>query len=388
MSWSGGLFALLIGCAARIGTLSLDADLNREPCGGAGAAGGASLTAGELRIAMQRAQQDIRSIHVQCRCDYGDDPRYPAGAAIYRTVACKRPEKFYYSSGKGHARRDWEDDPLWQRCYVSGTSWHWEYVLWRAYFDGSIGGAERLPESAQGELFLLATGIWPFDERPAPVLPSGTSSALRDVAKDEGYALLPVLELCDGRACHVLQNPNDKLWIDASRGCSLVAREVRQRETRLLVSRYELKGQREVAEGVWLPRRIHNMQYASEPSDPTPRLIIDSVIDVVDAHANDVAEEIFHFEPPPGALRLASRENRTPVQSRPGGLDHLDSLVCWIGRTGLGPREHEDDSGTAMRGFAAGLGAGAGAVILYFRLRMRCARARILKGRSGAPSES
>ncbi len=69
------------------------------------------------------------------------------------------------------------------------------------------------------------------------------------------------------------------------------------------------------------------------------RKVIDGVLTILEASVNDVADTLFQFEAPPGALLV--RAGGAITQTRPGGLDHLDNLAEWIQRHGL-PQERRN----------------------------------------------
>jgi hypothetical protein len=143
----------------------------------------------------------------------------------------------------------------------------------------------------------------------------------------------PRQELVDGRWCHVLENEGvERLWIDIEHGCALLARETDNGTPPVLMQRLEAGGHREVAPGVWLPSWLRNTQYKWRALTEAGRKqkVLDALHLIVEARANDVDDGLFEFRPLPGAL---DRSRATaPVQTRPGGLDHLENLVAWARR--------------------------------------------------------
>jgi len=359
-----GLGAAVLTTVVAVGNASAEHGVDRPP---------PSMSLPQLRAAMIAAHECIRSLYIECRSDYPQDGTSPAGAAIYRIIACKRPGMFFYSTAKGHSRLDWHDDPSWQHCYVFGNKWYRERVVWRAYSEGAIGPRDGLPEDADSELFFLASGIWPFDLRAGPKFSSGASAALRDVANDEHYALRATEEECDGRLCHVLEGAVDALWIDVNRGCAVLAREVWDKGRTFIASRFELRDHREIATGVWIPRVIHNVQYSIDSGGHAATRIVDSLVHIHVARANNVQDEIFAFEPPPGALRLDSPSVGRAVQTRPGGREHLDRLVEWTQKAGLAPRERKSGRVVLAAAFSLGILGGLAIVAGFPKARRHAA---------------
>ena len=315
------------------------------------------LAPAELRAAVLAAHDRIDSLYLEYRCDYPPEFSAPEGAAIYRIIGCQRSGEFYLSSGKGHARLDWHNDPRWHRCYVSGGEWYWEYVVWRAYSKGTISPEDTLPESAKYELFFRASGIWPFEKRATPRF-GPTPCALRDVVNDSRYELRTDLEAVDGKLCHVLEAPTDALWIDVTRACAVLVRQLRDPDGGALTSRFELGDYREVADGVWIPGLIRSIQYAPASGDREPKKVVDSLTRITVARVNDIANEIFEFEPPPGAFWLDPPGKNAGIQSHPRGQDHLDCLTRWVFDSGLASETGRHNRVMATVGFAIGFCAG------------------------------
>jgi hypothetical protein len=292
----------------------------------------AEWSAERLRAEILRAQQAVHSLYVVYRSRPGayDPKEYPPGTYLLRVVAAKEPHFLYHVGAHGHDRMDWRDDPLQQRCYVTADRWWVDVPVNRTYFGGKLRPADPLPGSMPGELFFLATGLWPCAGREPPRF-EGRPIVLREVAASADYKVVrPRQELVDGHWCHVLEHPGlDRLWVDTRRGCALLARESYAGKYQALMQRLELGGHREAAPGVWLPGWLRNVQYDYLARTPEARAkpAGDATCDVLEARANDVDDALFRFTPPPGALDQTTEPWR---QTEPGGLDHLDSLVGWV----------------------------------------------------------
>jgi hypothetical protein len=306
-----------------------------------------------VRAEVLRAQQKVHSIYVVYRSDMSSrGPPYPPGSYLHRVVAAKAPCLLLHISTHGHARLDWSDDPLQQRCYVTADHWYVENRVNRTYFEGALRPGDPLPGSMPDEFFFLATGLWPLDGRPAPRREGKEPFMLCEVAASAAYVVRPTQERVGERWCHVLERPGvDCLWLDAERGFTLLARECHQVPGGAARQRFELSGQHEVAPGIWLPAAIRNIHYEAEPDSPggTERKVKDALLQVLEARVNDVEDDLFVFCPPPGALRL---DTAGPAQTEPGGHDHLDALAHWAEVNCL--ETDPTANGTAL-GYLAGL---------------------------------
>jgi hypothetical protein len=305
------------------------------PIGGsiAGETTPAMLTAPQLRAKILQAQERIESIYVAYRATAEDrQALYPLGAHVYRQVAAKAPCYYFHLNTHFHNELAWKDDPLQQCCYVTADRYHIENRVNRTFSEGNLQPTDRVPGSLEGELFFLASGLWPLNARPAPRR-DGQPCMLRDIAQSADYVVAPDQESVRGRWCHVLESPErDRLWLDVQRGCVLLKRETRSTVKGPLATRFELGGYREVKPGIWLPTWIRNTQFDFHARTPAGRhrKVIDVLIEIVEARVNDVRQEMFAYQPPPGSLRLSA--SSPPQQVVSGGLDHLDDLVLWCRR--------------------------------------------------------
>lgn len=290
-------------------------------------------SAGQLRARLLKSQEALHSLYVVYRTGSQSyrDPEYPPGSYLHRIVAANAAGCLYHVSAHGHDQFDWQDDPRQQRCHVTPDHWYNVDPVNRTYSEGALRPEDALPGSMPDEFFFAVTGLWPFARRP-PARVQGEPYMLKEVALSEEYSIVrPRQEMIDGHWCHVLQRPEvDRLWIDANRGCAVLARETHSLATGALVQRYELGGHRQVAPGIWLPTRVRNIQYdhTAKTAEGRKRKIKDAMLHMLQIKANDVDESVFEYQPPAGALLLSGLASSQ--QTRPGGLDHLDNLVRWI----------------------------------------------------------
>jgi hypothetical protein len=290
----------------------------------------ATYTAQQLRRGLLETADKIKSLHVVYRSDDYDPERFPKGTFLYREIIAKSPGSLHHVSAHGHAKLPREDDPFQQWAYVADDHWFNEFPVNRMYLEDHLDPKAELPGTMPNDAFLLATGIWPFEGRPAPRVRS-RPYVLRDVARAEDYAVVrPRQERVDGRWCHVLEWPGkDRLWLDTERGFVLLAREMFLGKWRALGQRFELGGHREVAPGIWLPSWIHNLRLDCDgpTEEGRRRRLIDARLDILRADAGPVDDSAFVFRPRPGSLKMSGRDT---IQAQPGGLDHLDDVAHWV----------------------------------------------------------
>ena len=306
----------------------------------------AIYSAAALKAKIVETQATIKSFKVSYR-GYGYSPEsYPPGTYMHRFIVAKSPCYLYHLSAHGYEGLDWQDDPLQQGALLTSDRFTGSHPLNRTYSTSEVKPKDGLPGSLPGEFLFLATGIWPLDGRQPP-RPSGRRYMLREIVGSEEYFLQPFQEQVTGRWCHVLEFPgSDRIWIDASHGFALIARETHSLRTSSLIQRIELSDHREVAAGIWFPTRIRNIQYDynAPTTDSRAKKLKDTVLQVLEVSVNDVDDSAFEFKRPPGALHLAA--DGTAIEEHAGGLDHLNHVVGWM-------RKH---SSPARRAFAARAG--------------------------------
>lgn len=300
----------------------------------------ATVDAAGLRDALLAAQGRISSISIVYMSDDYDPytiselgkEASPEGMFLRRSVALKAPASILHMTAHGHKSLPWEDDPFQQRARIRDGHLYNEFPLNRSYYEAQVDlKAHGLPGSLPREFLFLATGIWPLSG-VKPIRPDIEPYVLVEVAKSEAYCdVRPRQELIEGRWCHVLERPGrDRLWLDVERGCALMARETHASTTGRLAQRMELGGHREVSPGIWFPMWMTNIQYDHDASDPEKqrRIWKHARHDVLEVRINDVEDSAFAWEPPPGALRIM--DNAPAVQTKPGGLDHIEQMAQWI----------------------------------------------------------
>jgi hypothetical protein len=291
------------------------------------------LSAEHLKSRILEEQKKVHSFHFVYRSEPGayPSPPNPPGTYVYWVVAAKAPDRMYFVLAHGYDGFDSQDDPGQKHVYLTAKSWVSENPVNRSYTTGSLGPQDELPDDLAQGLVFCATGLWPCDAQQ-PLRLEGRSIVLREVAASPKYSTVrPRQELVDGRWCHVLENEGvERLWIDTEHGCALLARETYYGNPPVLTQRLEASGHREVAPGVWLPSWLRNIQYNWRARTEAARQtkIFDALHRVLEARANDVDDRLFEFRPRPGSLNMS--QGTTPVQTEPGGLDHVEDTAAWI----------------------------------------------------------
>ncbi len=298
----------------------------------------------QVRAALLKTANDLKSLKVYYRSEYYKDPNAPPKTYLYRKILAKSP--YFLNHTNSHPCDDfsWDKDPLLQQAFIQKDVGYNIFRFRNCYFVMVHKPDDPLPGTLPGEFFFNATGIWPTDERKAPMWDDITV-ALRDVAKNANYdQVRPVQEQVDGRWCHVLSwQDHDTLWLDMERGAVLLAREVRNKKNGALVFRYELRDNQEAAQGIWIPKKLRNIQFdcTATSEEGRKRRVIDGFFDVEVMEANTLTEADFVFTPPPGALLTYDEHEPDaayPYQSVPGGEEMLDRIAEWI-RTIYPPRK-------------------------------------------------
>lgn len=332
------------------------------------------LSIDQLRSRILLSQQRIVSVYIEylSRDAYAEERRFPTGTFLRRIVAAKNPCFFSHETAHGFDEMTWEDDIRRRLCCVDRDRVYDVWINNRTYNLTEPWAADApLPGSMPGEPVMLVMALWPMNDRPAP-RDQGHPIMLVDVARDTGYRLADQNEIVDGNEAYVLVKDGvDRLWIDVNRDCALLARERHDVKTGKLFLRYELTGHREVAEGIWLPNAFRILRYRSN-SDDLPLVVSDQRFDIAKLRVNDLDDSFFNYELPPGSLQLnPADESGQPVQTVPGGVEHMENLVAWIERQGVANRP---DWGTRFLWFIAIVSILSAGGVGWWHGRMRATR--------------
>ena len=274
--------------------------------------------------------QTIESFDISYRNDSYQSSA-PEGAYLSRRVAGNRRGDWFHLNSHGSNYMDPADDLLRVEAVVSGNQWRSFRSINRFYLGGQLKNDEQLPGSMAWDDFITATGLWIADTRPAGKAPNHPI-ALVDVCESPNYEVtLENNEKIRGLACCLLASKNqiDKIWIAFVEDRPTVIRRIqRDAETLAPIIQFDFD-QIKLVNGVPIPHRIEVQFF-----DGQGKVYRDTSYDVTSAKINNVASELFTYKPVAGELFFPVGDNTKPVQTVPGGLDHLDVLASWSQRMG------------------------------------------------------
>jgi len=336
----------------------------------------------KVRAEILRKQDCIRSMHVVYSAMSGDR-RVPAGAYVRRELRTMAPCYFFVDTAHGFDGFPWNDDPFRQRAYVGLNEAATSYPPHRAFFRKPLRATEGLPGSLPGELFMLATGVWPMSGRSAP-RPYGGPHMLRDVAMSDLYCLrTESATLIGDTECHLLERPgNDRIWLSVDHKECVVAREIYDPHSSAIVVRFDL-GEFFDVDGYRFPGTISATWYDSDASQEAlrHRVVRETTLRVEHVSINKCCLDDFRFVPDSGSIELGLSLSDVPVQVTPGGVEHLDSIVEFMKRHGYDPgagtMEKERKRRTAARLYSICIGSLCG-VLVFLAIRWRARRAQSL----------
>lgn len=346
--------------------------------------------AGDARpavLTVAQVKQRLNDIHRRLRVWSIEYQAAGAGLAYYthRIIAARSPDTCAYFCSRGrcdfgwetdHVGRDWVDDVLQDGLLVTTdrvTSW---MPANRQFTQFPLAATETLPAKLQGDLMFLALGWWPFEKRTAPYIKDVGPCAIPAIIKSEKYVVRPYQQERQGHWCHILEHPGgDRLWLDCTSSCVLIARELVEPKTAAIMQRLEYAGHFEADSGIWIPREIRNIIF--DHNAPTEELrqrrVVEGLIHILQVRFNDeVDPSVFKLpEWPPGELE--SFKDGTWKQTLPGGYEHMENLARWIRRTRATVEVETNRTSTARDYLVISLSA---AILLIVKFRSSSRRAR------------
>lgn len=257
------------------------------------------------------------------------------GLFVDLTIAAKSPCFYYCELGHGGPKFDVADDYDRQIVYVLEDRIAKYRPHCRTVVQEPFASGDRLPGTLQNEIFLFATGIWPLKGREYSA-PLGHAHGLVDIASSADFTVQREAKEVSGRTCCLIAHKSgqDRLWVDLERGCCITRREFYGKNGSSLSSLLQMTRHREVVPGVWIPFAIRNTVFnASLSGTPGETRTSDFTVSIKYAEINNVADEQFHFSPPPGTLEILPEEGAHKTrQLVSGGYDLLDEYVGWIAK--------------------------------------------------------
>lgn len=327
----------------------------------------------KVRAEILRKQDSIRSMHVVYSAMSGNR-RVPEGAYVHRELRTMAPCYLFVDTGHGFDDFPWNDDPFRQRAYVGLDEAVTSYPPNRAFFRTPLHATEELPGSLPGELFMLATGIWPMSGRSAP-RPYGGPHMLRDVAMSDLYCLRTDAATLIGRTkCYLLERPgNDRIWLSVDHTECVVAREIYDPDSSALVVRFDL-GEFFDVDGCRFPGTISATWYDIDASQEAlrNRVVRETTLQVEHISINKCCPDDFRFVPDSGSIELGLLLSDVPSQETSGGVEHLDSIAEFLKRRrydhGAGTMEEERKRTTTAWLYSICIGSLCG-VLVYLAIR-------------------
>jgi len=345
--------------------------------------GEAEPTLAQIRATFAAARDRIHSLYVETENE-GRSLQTPKGVVRrFRSTVAVAPYRRYVEVLHLIPGLDWEDDPRWEQTFLTPGHLVVFWVNRRSALTSTKAADPSQNDKLKGvfyDYFLECTGWWPpgetGDGRPGWAPPP---RSVHVVLGRTDLRLKGGLETVGGSRCAVVSTPDglDTFWFDVDRGCALVQRHLTNPDARLHTC-YVNTSFREVAPGVWLPwelRRVaHRGRSPGEIPDDELLVFMRATSRVRSLRVNDVPEETFHFQPPPGT-GVNNRDRKDEDFVTPGGTDLLDNSVR-IGQKILRLHAaqsppHEEQWGVVWP-FGVGLGAvavGLAAWLVVRRLR-------------------
>lgn len=302
-----------------------------------------SVSGTDVRQRLAESAGRLESFHAVFEIRSPPDHENPLGDILHREVAAMQPAFVLHLNAHGNSQVDWSEDLRCQRTLVSGSDVKVDWVRQRAFqrWKWDWTTQDALPGSLPLESFFKSTGLWPLDQRLAIRNSHGVPYALSVIANDDRYVCPDqAFESINGCKCRVLLRAGfDKLWLDESRGLSLVARELYDSDDTRCTDRYELSAHTEAAPGIWVPCRIRHIKMNPDLSRKADHVLVDYVMEVLKWKVNDLTADSFEFKLRPGELWL-NPPNEIPCQVMPGGEDYVEEMTGWAVRNGYA-KSHE-----------------------------------------------
>ncbi len=151
------------------------------------------------------------------------------------------------------------------------------------------------------------------------------------LATPDLYKVQPMLELVDGFPCHVVLGPGDAIWIDDKNGYAMRRRVLfRKSNANDPGCLFQLYASRDFVEidGIWFPKDCARIDFGTQEEPDEFRGVLKTVnrARVREIGANDVSDEVFTFQFPPGAQVIDLINNRSYYI--PEGRDKLDEAIA------------------------------------------------------------
>jgi hypothetical protein len=292
----------------------------------------APITSKDLFQHLALRDSNLRAIALE----YKEVPRSGAGrlpgSYVRRFIAARGPNRFMRDNAHGHVGIDWHDDPLRKTLYVNPTEKLLFANLNRVLTKVHVSSPDEARKEAADELIFRVLCWWPFTEWKTPTS-WGHQWTLGSLAQGQ-YKLRPGVEVVLGHTCYVLEDPgSDIIWIDSdSLGC-IVRREIYNKKTGRIASRYEYSSYSEVAIGIWLPKSFRSTQFDSyaHNDELAARQVLDTRFDMNYKAINEaVNDSFFEFRLPPGTVSKVNEGEKERIELLAKGEDQFAiTMLHW-----------------------------------------------------------
>ena len=285
----------------------------------------ATLTLPQLRAAVERSHQRLKSLLVEVR-----STQFPPTSKVWvRSV----------SAAKGQSRSLLLEHvgavgPRDNFSFYDGKCFNIYFPYDRIYEVSRRHAHAPYTDKIHAQTIFATLAWWPPDDPSPPPKHDGRHFFLKDLLTHEPCRVRPFQEVVDGRRCHVVEVPGlDTLWIDGEAGTLIRRERLAGSPPRPHVT-CELQQYKEVAPGVLLPFRILRTLHFEGSRK--------ALHEVLRYEVNTVRDDQFTFTPGPGTL-VGDRDTDTSYQV-PGGLDLLPVLRDRV-RAMVGPQPEQPRSG-------------------------------------------
>lgn len=282
----------------------------------------AATSSDELRTRLNDANAHLLRWYIAFESD-----RSYRGDSIHRIIAASSSGEFLTMSAHDNQEYVWQKDPWQQWLSIkdevarSENRWNREFQL------RPLEKSAALPGTAPHDIAFVVFGWWPFHQRPAPRI-HGMPVVFPDIAACDKYQVRRLQEFCGGRLCHVLEYPlHDRLWIDG-RG-AVMAREILNPKTGIVLTRLEEYLHREVAAGVWAPTRFRNIVFEENGKERTLDGGGNCTVTCLQVNGA-VPTAVFDPQLSPGTVEILT--DGSVNQRSGGGIDHLDEIANCLER--------------------------------------------------------
>jgi hypothetical protein len=296
-----------------------------------------------IREAVASSHGRLRSILVEYDAR---NVNHPDAKLHNHTIVAAKGQARYVKSGHMLGQKDVNDSYAYESVY-DGTWFNLHIPHSRQYQISRRFAVPPYTDKCRVEAFLESLGWWPPDDPSAPPKSDGRPLFIQQVLAQDECRVAGDQEQIEGRWCHVVEAPGDRLWIDVPRG-TLVRRQLLASGEPPSTSTFELRDYREVEPAIWLPYTIWR---------ELPFYSLESIYQVKAYQVNNVSDSQFSYTPGPGIVVID--RDTDEMHQIPGGLSFLETLcqrALHVLKVAEGSREAPNQVPWLVAMFACGMG--------------------------------